>query len=461
MRVKRLRLTDFRNYRELELELPRGLVLFTGRNAQGKSNVLEAVTLAATSRSFRTTNDREVVRWGAPGHFARVEAEFARRAGPLHVDVVVADAGPPREGTPTAAPLGPASPDVVAPPQPPAPFRKRIRVNGAPRRAMDLLGQATVVVFAPTDLEIVTGTPAQRRHFLDVTLCQVHPAYCRALSQMQKVLAQRAALLRRIKEGEEDARALGFWDEQLAHFAVPVMRTRAAFLRAAEARAAQVYAELARDEAGADVGAASTAALEDMTAEEIAALVAAEGDVEGPGAGASASASASASADADEGAIAPLRLEYRPSYQGEIAGDLAEAEAGFRARLLELRRRELAQGMNVMGPQRDDLAFLAGEMDLAVYGSRGQQRSAALALKLAELAYVERETGDQPILLLDDVLSELDAQRRDDLLRAVAELDQVLLTTTDAATVPEGARERATLYAVSAGHLTRTEAQET
>ena len=446
MRVERLRLTDFRNYRELELELPRGLVIFTGRNAQGKSNVLEAVTLAATSRSFRTTNDREVVRWGAPGHFARVEAEFARRGGPLQVEVVVADSGPPREGTPTAtAPLAPGSSDVVAPPQLPAPFRKRIRVNGAPRRAMDLLGQATVVVFAPTDLEIVTGTPAQRRHFLDVTLCQVHPAYCRALSQMQKVLAQRAALLRRIKEGEEDARALGYWDEQLAHFAVPVMRTREAFLRDAEARAVRVYAELARDETGADVGATSAATLEQMTAEEIAALVAAEGDVEGT--------ADAAAGESDEGAIAPLRLEYRPSYQGEIAGDLAAAEAGFRARLLELRRRELAQGMNVMGPQRDDLAFLAGGMDLAVYGSRGQQRSAALALKLAELAYVEHETGDQPILLLDDVLSELDEQRRGDLLRAVAGLDQVLLTTTDAATVPNVARAAAALYVVRGGRV--------
>lgn len=154
-------------------------------------------------------------------------------------------------------------------------------------------------------------------------------------------------------------------------------------------------------------------------------------------------------------ASAPLRLVYRPSYQGDVDGEPAAAEARFRERLLELRRRELAQGVNVIGPQRDDLGFLAGEMDLAVYGSRGQQRSAALALKLAELAYIERETGDQPILLLDDVLSELDEQRRGDLLRAVAGLDQVLLTTTDAATVPASAHQRATLYTVSAGHLAR------
>jgi DNA replication and repair protein RecF len=409
LRVERLRLTDFRNYRELDLPLPRGLVIFAGRNAQGKSNMLEAVALAATSRSFRTSNDREVVRWGAPGHFARVEAEFARQTGPLHVDIVVADTGAPREGTPVTQEA------TASLPQAPAPFRKRIRVNGVPRRAMDLLGQATVVVFAPTDLDIVTGTPAQRRHFLDVTLCQVHPTYCRALSQLQKVLMQRAALLRRIKEGEENAHALGYWDEQLAHFAVPLMRIRAEFLRAAQERAAQVYAELARDEE---------------------AVVTAD-DAEAPG------------------EPAPLRLVYRPSYQGDVEGDQALAEERFRARLLELRRRELAQGMNTVGPQRDDLAFLAGEMDLAIYGSRGQQRSAALALKLAELTYIERVTADQPILLLDDVLSELDEQRREDLLRAVATLDQVLLSTADEASIPSAVRDNATLYAVSSGRLSR------
>ncbi|MFI5274509.1 MAG: DNA replication/repair protein RecF, partial [Ktedonobacterales bacterium] len=368
MYVERLALTDFRNYGELELPLPRGLVIFTGSNAQGKSNILEAVTLAATSRSFRTSNDREVVRWGAPGHFARVEATFGRRAGPLHVDVVVADSSPPQVGTPVRANTGPALP------QPPVAFRKRIRVNGAPRRAMDLLGQATVVTFAPTDLEIVTGSPAERRRFLDVTLCQVHPAYCRTLSQFQKVLAQRAALLRRIKDGQEGPHALSYWDDQLAQLAVPIMRTRAAFLRQAETVAARVYAELARSEDAPAADAGADVAIPDA-----------------------------------------LQLIYRPSYTGELEGDEAAAVGRFRERLVELRRRELAQGVNVLGPHRDDLAFLAGEMDLATYGSRGQQRSAALALKLAELGYIEQQTGDQPILLLDDVLSELDAERRGDL----------------------------------------------
>jgi DNA replication and repair protein RecF len=148
-----------------------------------------------------------------------------------------------------------------------------------------------------------------------------------------------------------------------------------------------------------------------------------------------------------------LQIAYRPSYTGSLAGAAAEVAAGIRARLVELRRREIAQGVNVLGPHRDDIAFLAGDVDLAVYGSRGQQRTVALALKLAELEYIETETGEQPILLLDDVLSELDAQRRRDLLEAVRALDQVLLTVTDATSLPAEARARAHIYAIRGGRV--------
>ncbi len=412
MYVERLRLSDFRNYAALDLVLPRGLVVFTGNNAQGKSNLLEAVSVIATSRSFRTSTERETVRWGAGGLFARVDATVQRRADELHVEVVVADIGVPLEGAP-ARPV----PDPKLP-LPPATFRKRIKVNGTPRRAMDLLGQVTIVVFAPTDLELVTGSPTQRRRFLDMTLCQVHPSYTRTLSQYQKVVAQRAALLRRIKDGEESPHALGFWDEQLAQLAAPILRERAAFLQRAEVHAARVYRALSRAEVAPE-------------------------DVEG----------ATGPGDGDAGTEPTLRLEYQPSFAGSLAAKDAEIAAAFKAQLATVRRREIAQGANVLGPHRDDIAFLAEGVDLSTYGSRGQQRSVALALKLAELAYIEEETGDQPILLLDDVLSELDTRRRADLLAAVRDLDQVLLTTTDATSIPEEAMGSAHVYRVRGGKV--------
>ncbi|HEY7342009.1 MAG TPA: DNA replication/repair protein RecF [Ktedonobacterales bacterium] len=397
MHIERLRLTDFRNYRELDIALPRGLVVFRGRNAQGKSNLLEAISLIATSRSFRTNSEREAVRWGAAGHFARVEAEVVRRKDTLDVEVIVADTG---VEAPASSVAQATSGTIASPPLPAVPFRKRIRVNGMPRRAMDLLGKVTVVVFAPTHLELVTGSPSERRRFLDLTLCQVHAGYCRALGQYQKVVTQRAALLRRIKEGEESPHALPFWDEQLATLAVPLMRTRARFIAHAEGTAGQLYEVLARDEG-----------LPEM----------------------------------------PLRLAYEPSYKGPVDVGDDELAAAFRARLVELRRREIAQGANVLGPHRDDLAFYAGDINLTTYGSRGQQRTVALALKLAELAYIEAETGDQPLLLLDDVLSELDARRRADFLDAVSDLDQVLLTITDATSLPETVQSRAYVYSVEGG----------
>lgn len=396
MHVERLRLTDFRNYGELDLTLPRGLLVLRGRNAQGKSNLLEAISLVATTRSFRTSSEREAVRWGAPGHFARVEAVVGRRLDTLDVEVVLTDAGVEAPASAIQA----ANTGQAPPPMPGAPFRKRVRVNGVPRRAMDLLGNVTVVVFAPSHLDLVTGSPSERRRFLDLTLCQVHHGYCRALSQYNKVVTQRAALLRRIRDGEETAHALGYWDEQLAVLAAPLIQTRASFIGRAEVTAQRLYEALAREEGLPTL---------------------------------------------------PLRLVYEPAFNGSISGTEAELAQALRARMLELRRREIAQGVNLVGPHRDDLAFFAGDVNLAIYGSRGQQRTVALALKLAELEYIEAETGDQPVLLLDDVLSELDAQRRDDLLEAVRDLDQVFLTVTDATMLPPVALARAHVYTVEAG----------
>ncbi|HEY8323633.1 MAG TPA: DNA replication/repair protein RecF [Ktedonobacterales bacterium] len=407
MRVERLRLTDFRSYRELDLTLPAGLVVFYGRNAQGKSNLLEAISLIATTRSFRTNSEREAIRWGAPGRFARVVGDIARSRDHQEIEVILA------EGVEDVAPAASASESAPAA-MAAGGFRKRVRVNGAPRRAIDLVGTAPVVVFAPTDLDLVTGGPSQRRHFLDLTLCQTHHSYCRTLSQYQKVIAQRSALLKRIREGLDTPQSLAYWDDQLVRLALPIMRERADFLERASAAAARVYAALASDDEGAQSG--------------------------------------------DEAA---LRLEYRPSYQDTAAASDAESDAVDRATdrmrtaLEAVRRREIAQGVNVLGPHRDDLGFLAGGVDLAIYGSRGQQRTVALALKLAELEYIEAETGEQPALLLDDVLSELDPQRREDLLAAVRGLDQTLVTTTDLTIAPASALRQATIYEVRGGAITK------
>ncbi len=396
MFLERLRLTNFRNYESLDLRLCPGLSIFQGRNAQGKSNLLESIALLATSRSFRAGGERETVRWGAPGHFARVEAQLARQIGPLSVEIVIADPPPMQNGARRPG-------DLAALQALPAP-RKRIKINGMPRRAMDLLGQVNVVLFTPPDLDLVAGAPQSRRHYLDVVLCQVDRHYCHALSQFQKVMAQRSALLKRIREHEEDPRALGFWDEQFAMLAGTLMLARARMIERVDAGARRFYEQLS-------------------------------------------------------GGEEQLQVLYRPSFAGTLTARTAEELAhSFRAELIARRAREINAGVNLLGPQRDDLAFLsqpAGSkpMELAVYGSRGQQRSAALALKLAELEFLQAETGEQPILLLDDVLSELDEQRRGYLLDIVKDLEQVLLTTTELAILPQNLLAGAVCYRVVAGRV--------
>src|SRR5579871_1713578 len=321
MYLQRLRLTNFRNYEALDLTLKPGLSIFQGRNAQGKSNLMESIALIATSRSFRAGGERETVRWGAPGHFARVDAQLARRAGPLGVEIVIADPKP-------LAPGATRRSDDSGAFQPPPALRKRIKINGTPRRAMDLLGQVNVVLFAPPDLDLVIGTPQYRRHYLDVTLCQVNSRYCHALGQFQKVQAQRAALLRRIRDNQEDPRSLSFWDEQFVTLGSTLMLERARLIERVNARARRLYEQIS-------------------------------------------------------GGAEDLQVVYRPSFAGAgapapaavgaAAADttLEHLTAAYRAELATMRRREIHAGVNLLGPHRDDITSLSQGMDLAVYGSRG------------------------------------------------------------------------------------------
>ena len=390
MYLQTLDLTDYRNYGELRLTLGPGRFVLAGDNAQGKSNLCEAIRLLATMRSFRAASDRELVRWGAPGYFARIESTITRAIGPLDLEIIIS--APPVADDPLRQP----TPTVADMPLPTklASAGKRIRVNGAPKRALDCVGLVTVVLFEPADLDLVVGPPVGRRHFLDVTLCQISHSYCRALSQYQRVLTQRAALLKRIRDNQDDQRSLTYWDGLMAELAAPIITERAGLV----ARCMPPADEVARRLGGTG-----------------------------------------------------LTLTYQPSFPVAPATPTAEIIAAFTERLAALRRREIAQGVNLLGPHRDDLAFFTGSINLATYGSRGQQRVAALALKLAELEAIEVETGDQPILVLDDVLSELDPTRREALLAGVTEIAQVILTTAEPATLPATFVANAHMLEVRAG----------
>ncbi|OGO49591.1 MAG: hypothetical protein A2148_11370 [Chloroflexi bacterium RBG_16_68_14] len=386
MWIRRLTLTQFRNYRQQELLLPQGLVLLLGDNAQGKSNLLEAIFLLATTRSERAQTDGELIHWDALAEaqpVARVSAQVERRDGPLELEVIVV-------GRPGAGGAG----RVLA--------SKRLRVNGVARRQADVVGQLTAVLFSTGDLELIGGAPAERRRFLDVTLSQLDPAYLRALQRYGKVVAQRNALLRRIQEGAADADELAFWDGELARDGALLVCQRAAAVDALAEYVREAHRRLS-------------------------------------------------------GGLEELAVAYQPrleGWDGARAGAQTKAlAAALHQALTAGRRRDIAAGMTLSGPHRDDLLFTLDGVAAASFASRGQQRTAALALRLAEARFMTDRKGDLPVVLLDDVLSELDEGRRRAVLESLGEWDQLLITSTDADRFDGGPPAAAAMFRVVAGQI--------
>jgi DNA replication and repair protein RecF len=380
MRLTHLSLHNFRNYVRLDLDLPPGVTLLQGDNAQGKTNLLEAIYYLATSRSPHAGADRELVNWltveAEPLPYARLVGRVARGAGQVAIEITLTQQANRQTR-----------------------YRKQIRLNGVAKRAMDLLGQLNVVLFLPDDIALVSGSPSGRRRYLDATLCQIDPVYCRTLSRYNQIVTQRNALLRDLRERGGDPTQLAFWSERLVEHGSYLVNRRWRALLALDELAHGVHSQLT---------------------------------------------------DGGE----RLHLCYVPSVEMDGPGDADDVARAFQAQVEDLRRREVAAGMTLVGPHRDEVRFLVNDMDAGVYGSRGQQRTAALALKLAEVDLMRTETGEYPVLLLDDVLSELDEHRRRFLMRTLEDgTEQAIITTTDLHTVPQTLLPRCQLWRVEMGRL--------
>ncbi|MDI6871670.1 MAG: DNA replication/repair protein RecF [Bacillota bacterium] len=389
MQLEALRLVNFRNYSEQEVAPGSRLNLLLGQNAQGKSNLLEAVYLLATGRSYRGAADAEMVRWGAAGFAVRGRVQRAYGEVLLEVAYQVDQ-------------------------------RKRVRVNGTDvRRLSELFGYLTAVIFSPEDLQLVKGGPAHRRRFLDLELAQIDPAYRQDLIDYQQVLVQRNNLLREggAVSAASASRRLGprldlgqleVWDEQLVTLGARLHAKRARAVRALSRLAAEAHRRI-------------TAGRETLRLAYLAAA--------GPGG-------------------------RRVEAEGEGAESTPEA---FRRRLAEelerVRPLEARRGMTLLGPHRDDLLLAIDGAEARSFASQGQQRTAALALKLGELEFMREETGEYPLLLLDDVMSELDSGRRRFLLEAAGERAQVFVTATSRRALPAGQEERAQVFTVEQGKI--------
>jgi len=384
-----IQIANYRNYGRVSLKLDRGLNLFVGDNAQGKSNFLEAIYLMSTLRSSRASNDADLVRrelMHTEFPVARLSCEVERSAGNLQLEVAIVG-----RTTDAAHRAG-----------------KRVRVNGVPKRASDAVGQLAAVLFTTLDIDIVAGPPLMRRRYLDMMISQVDRGYLRAMQRYAKVLQQRNSLLKRVQGREASSAELNFWDQELAHAGGVIMQARADALGHVALQA-------------------------DFHMDRLS--------------------------DGQE----RIAVTYRPALAGLDANDSPIDETEWTARMLRalgtLRSREIAAGATLVGPHRDDVLIEINGMPADSFASRAQQRTAALSLRLAEASYLRRALGDDPVVLLDDVLSELDARRRRGVLEYIDSFQQTIVTTADPDRIRDIMTRAAGRYLVSAGTITRFEGE--
>ena len=371
MYLQSLQLYDYRNYRALELELAGELNVLVGANGQGKSNVLEAIYLLATTRSLRAHRDQELVRFKT--ELARVIGRVKRQT---RTDLVVEI-------------------DVT-------PTQKVGKVNGVRHaRLVDLLGEFNAVLFTPEDVELVTGAPSARRAFLNLQIAQASGSYAYSLIYYRRVLEQRNRLLKdAARAGGMSAanrQTLEALTEQLITYGGQILSRRDQFVTALGRYAGDLHRELT-------------------------------------------------------GRPAELSVVYRPGWEEATTPEEGWSE-GFRAALEAVGPQELRRGTTAAGPHRDDLQFLLDGMDVRIYGSRGEQRTVALGLKLAEFLLLREMAGEPPVMLLDDALSELDDERSLRVVQTSVGPCQTFMTGASLRSFPAEVLDRAQVYHLEAAEI--------
>ena len=334
MVIEALDLQNYRNYELLGMKFSPETNILYGDNAQGKTNILEAIYVASTTKSHRASKDREIIAFDSDEAHIKM---FVRKNNISHrIDMHLK-----KNKT------------------------KGVAIDGIPiKRAVDLLGIINIVFFSPEDLNIIKSGPAERRRFMDMELCQLDKIYVHNLVNYNKALLQRNKLLKDISFAPSLADTLDVWDEQLVRYGKELIRIRREFVNNLNSIIFDIHGRLS-------------------------------------------------------GNKEQLELVYEPSVD----------EEEFKNRLYLSREKDIRQKTTVYGPHRDDLSFMLGDMDVRKYGSQGQQRTCALSLKLSEIELVKLLTGDTPVLLLDDVFSELDANRQNYLLDSISNVQTIVTCT--------------------------------
>lgn len=368
MRIKRLELKNFRNYDSLKIAFSENVNLILGDNAQGKTNLMEAIYLSAFGKSFRAAKDSELIKFGED--FCAVSVFAEKAAADTSVEIRIISKG--RTGS-----LKSIKKD-----------KKRLS------RSSELLNNILIVIFSPEDLKLVKDEPEKRRRFLNREMSEISPSFYESVSGYRKTLLQRNAYL---KEDRIDQNILDVWDTQLAAFGAKVIKRRESFIEKISGISAGIHSGIT-------------------------------------------------------GGSEALRIVYDPDI--EIKETEKEQEEYFYDVLKLSQETDMRTGSTSSGPHRDDIDFIVNGIDMRTFGSQGQQRTCALSLKLAELSLIKTETGDDAILLLDDVMSELDAHRQEFLIDTMKD-NQLFITTTDIDSSILKKLPDAEVFRVEGGRITR------
>lgn len=334
MIVKSLELKNFRNYERLSIDFDPSTNIIYGDNAQGKTNILEAICVSGTSRSHRGSRDKDMIRFGEQEAHIRTIVE--KNSSEYRIDIHLKNN-----------------------------HSKGIAINKVPiKKSSDLFGILNIIFFSPEDLAIIKNGPDKRRRFIDMELCQIDRVYLYNLTEYSKTLNQRNKLLKDIVFNKKLLDTLPVWDDKLAEYGSKIIKRREEFVETIAPLVSELHRQISND-----------------------------------------------------------REEVELFYEKNVSAE------GMREALDFSYDNDIRLGSTTKGPHRDDLRFDLGGVDLRKFGSQGQQRTAALSLKLSEVTMMEKEIGEKPVLLLDDVLSELDSNRQKDLLKSLSDT-QTLITCT-------------------------------
>lgn len=359
MFLERLIIKNFRNLNELKLNFERKVNIFVGENGAGKTNLLEAIYFLAILKSFRTNQDKQLVKFGEKDFF--LNSKILKKDTSIDINVLF-DSN-----------------------------QKKVKVNNKPlTKIIDLIGQLIVVAFTPEDLDIVKGSPAIRRRFIDVELAQVSPSYLYRLQRYLKILKQRNQILFALKRNRTlDIKELEGWDDQLVEIGSQIISQRKQIISKLNPLLERIYPQIS-------------------------------------------------------GGKEKIKIEYKPCV----------VEEKFRERLKARQKDEIQQEVTLVGPHRDDISFYINDVDARYFASQGQQRTITICLKLAEVQNIHYQTDEFPILLLDDVTSELDKNRRESLLKFIDQNNQIFVTTTDLNELDSDFVKKARIFNIKQGKVT-------